>query len=135
MARSRLNVENRIELATKRIEDGCENGLKEIGKLMVDLIRNAAPRGSNTRYYHVGHEASGERKRIKSGGGGLRKSIWYWYRRQEKDLLIGSKSFYAPMLEFGTSKQAPHPFLMPVMRENVELIQKLIALSLRNGLR
>ena len=43
--------------------------------------------------------ASEVRRKARRRSGRLRRSIQYWARKQEKDLLIGSKSFYAPAWE------------------------------------
>jgi HK97 gp10 family phage protein len=40
---------------------------------------------------------------------------------------IGSNVFYAPYVEFGTSKQSAHPYLRPAIDENVGRIQQIFA--------
>ena len=58
-------------------------------------------------YNIIGQFLSSEaRRKAHKKSGRLRKSIQYWARKKEKDLLIGSKSFYAPAWELGNSKMS-----------------------------
>ena len=69
--------------------------------------------------------ASEVRRKARKKTGRLKKSIQYWARKREKDLLIGSKSFYAPAWELGNSQMSAEPFLLPTVEENIDTITTL----------
>lgn len=69
--------------------------------------------------------ASEARRKAKRKSGRLRKSIQYWARKKEKDLQIGTKSFYGPAWELGNSQMKAEPFLMPTVTENIDTIVSL----------
>lgn len=69
--------------------------------------------------------ASEARRKARRKSGRLRKSIQYWARKREKDLLIGSKSFYAAAWELGNSQMKAEPFLLPTVEENIDTITTL----------
>lgn len=94
---------SKVDKAKKKIQEKPERVLPIIGQFLASEVRRNARRKS----------------------GRLRKSIQYWARKREKDLLIGSKSFYAPAWEFGNSNHAADPFLMPTVLENVDTITTL----------
>jgi len=122
---ARRTYESRVEEAKQKIRDKPENALKEIGKFLTKEIQSAASKSSKTRtYYYNG-------KKITVKPGRLKRSIGYWYRKQEKDLQVGSKAFYATWEEFGSSNNTKRPFLMPTVRSNVNVIQEMIADALR----
>jgi hypothetical protein len=60
-------------------------------------------------------------KYYKRRSGLLTKSLGYWHRKQENDLQIGFKKFYAPFV----MKQENEP-LLPVIQKNKDMITKLI---------
>jgi HK97 gp10 family phage protein len=47
---------------------------------------------------------------------------------------VGTNVEYAPFQEFGTSKMAPQPFLMPALNQSRASIQEIIARRLRKAL-
>lgn len=51
-----------------------------------------------------------------SAEGQLREGIDYAFNGD--DVIIGSPTKYAPMLEFGTYQMQPRPFLRPTLKEN-----------------
>ncbi|MBU5289992.1 HK97-gp10 family putative phage morphogenesis protein [Paraclostridium bifermentans] len=69
--------------------------------------------------------ASEARRKARKKTGRLKKSIQYWARKKEKDLQVGSKSFYAPAWELGNSQMPAEPFLMPTVMENIDTITEL----------
>ena len=69
--------------------------------------------------------ASEARRKAHKRSGRLKKSIQYWARKREKDLQIGSKSFYAAAWELGNSQMQADPFLMPTVTENIDTITAL----------
>ncbi|HSQ88096.1 HK97-gp10 family putative phage morphogenesis protein [Romboutsia sp.] len=94
---------SKVDKAKKRIQEKPQRVYNIIGQFLASEIRRKA------------------RKR----SGRLKKSIQYWARKKEKDLQIGSKSFYAAAWEFGNSKQAADPFLLPTVMENIDTITTL----------
>lgn len=106
MASSRtqqISYVSKVEKAKKRISEKPERVLNIIGQFLSSEARRKA------------HKRTGK----------LKKSIQYWARKREKDLLIGSKSFYAAAWEFGNSQMSADPFLLPTVTENVDTIVEL----------
>ena len=106
MAKSRTSQKSyisKVDKATKKLQEKPERVYNFIGQFLASEVRRKARRRS----------------------GRLRRSIQYWARKQEKDLLIGSKSFYAPAWELGNSQMSAEPFLMPTVLENVDTITTL----------
>lgn len=62
------------------------------------------------------------RPTISKRSGRLKKSLGYWARKQEKDLIIGFKMFYAPFV-YGLEKDP----IKPAVLKNAELIKEMIA--------
>lgn len=58
-----------------------------------------------------------------------------------KYILVGvdrgdnSEIFYGKFIEFGTSKRAAHPFLQPAYEKNKDDIKRIIAETLKEGLK
>lgn len=94
---------SKVDKAKKKISEKPERVLPIIGQFLASEVRRKA--------------------RKKSGR--LKKSIQYWARKKEKDLQVGSKSFYAAAWEFGNSNHPADPFLMPTVMENVDTIVSL----------
>lgn len=94
---------SKIDKAKAKIEEKPEKLLNIIGQFLAGEVRRNA--------------------RKKSGA--LRKSIQYWARKREKDLQIGSKSFYGPAWELGNSKMKAEPFLLPTVEQNIPTIVDL----------
>lgn len=122
---AKVTYESRIEKAKQKIKEKPQNALREIGKLLVVAIRNKAKKSGKTRTYII----NGKEVTVKPGR--LKKSIGYWFRKREGDLQIGSKAFYAKWVEFGSSKNAKDPFLMPTVIENKDIIQSMIMDALK----
>lgn len=94
---------SKVDKAKKKIQEKPQRVYNIIGQFLTSEVRRKA------------HKKSGR----------LRKSIQYWARKREKDLLIGSKSFYAPAWELGNSQMSADPFLMPTVVENIDTITAL----------
>ena len=123
--RPRFTYEERIEQTKQKIREKPLMALKEIGKFLVKEIKKDTPRDTKTRtYYENG-------RKIKVKPGRLRKSIGYWFRKREGDLQVGSKAFYAPFLEFGTSEQRKQPFFLKAVMKHKDTIQQMIMDALR----
>ena len=122
---AKKNFESYVEEAKKKIKEKPENALREIGKILAREIRKATPRSRETRtYWHNGKE-------IKVKPGRLRKSIGYWFRKRDGDLLIGSKSWYAHWVEFGSSRQRKEPFIVTTVMKHKDTIQSMIEDALK----
>lgn len=91
---------SKVDKAKKKIQEKPEKVYNIIGQFLVSEMKRKA------------------RKR----SGRLRKSIQYWARKREKDLQIGSKSFYAAAWELGNSKHSADPFMLPTVEENIDTI-------------
>ena len=128
MARRRRqarNFESYVDEAKQKIREKPQNALREIGKLLAREIRKNTPRSKQTRtYYKDGREIT-----VKPGK--LRRSIGYWYRKREGDLQIGSKSWYAHLVEFGSSIQRKEPFLVPTVMKHLDTIKGMIEDALK----
>jgi len=122
---ARKTYESRIEEAKKKIKEKPTTALREIGKLLVTAVRKKASRSKKSRTYYL----NGKKIIVKPGR--LKKSVGYWYRKKENDLLIGSKAFYAHFEEFGSSKNPKNPFLMPAVFENKDMVQSMIMSALK----
>lgn len=94
---------SKVDKAKKKIQEKPYRVMNIIGQFLASEVRRKARRKS----------------------GRLRKSIQYWARKKEKDLQIGSKSFYAAAWEFGNSKHKADPFLLPTVESNIDTIVNL----------
>ncbi|MDD5589476.1 MAG: HK97 gp10 family phage protein [Candidatus Nanoarchaeia archaeon] len=122
---ARKTYESRIEEAKAKIKEKPQNALREIGKLLTYAIRQKAGKSKKSRTYYL----NGKKINVKPGR--LKRSIGYWYRKKENDLIVGSKAFYAHFEEFGSSKNPKNPFIMPVVMQNKDMIQGLIMDALK----
>lgn len=115
------NYKSNIEKAKGNLDKLNAYALKEIGKYLREEVRKNTKKSVGKRYYTA---KSGKRVEVRPGR--LRRSIGYWYRRREKDLQIGSKAFYAQMIELGVYGRGPDSFLEKTVKENIDRI-RLIA--------
>jgi len=98
-----------------------ESNLEKI----IPKIHEAPYRVMNTIGQNLVREVRGTlRQYYKKHTGQLDKSLGYWARKQERDLQIGFKMFYAP---FVLRHNDP---LKPVVLKNAELIKKMIGEAL-----
>jgi len=56
--------------------------------------------------------------------GTLQRSIMF--EGGEGEYRVGSRVFYAPFVEYGTSRMAPRPFLTPAIQQNLPLLQQAL---------
>lgn len=98
MAKKQFTFESNLDKITEKIEAVPEKVLNTIGQNLVKEIRPNVPKRT----------------------GKLKKSLGYWARKQEKDLQIGFKIFYAP---FVFNHDDP---IKPVVVKNAQLIADLI---------
>ena len=122
---AKKNFESYVEEAKAKLKEKPQNALREIGKLLAREMRKATPRSRQTRKYFI----NGKEVTVKPGR--LRKSIGYWYRKRDGDLQIGSKSWYAHMVEFGSLNNRKEPFIIPTIKKHREVIQGMIEDALR----
>jgi len=101
--KSAFTFESNVTAVIGKIEATPFKVLNIIGQNLVREVR-----GTLRQYY-------------KKHSGNLDKSLGYWARKQEKDLQIGFKIFYAP---FVLQKNDP---LKPIVVKNAELIKSMIA--------
>ena len=100
----------------------CEMAaFKEIGKYLRTEVRKNVHKGLETRTYKT---KTGTLVKVRPGR--LRRSIGFGIMRKFKYLQIGSKAFYAPMIELGTQYISPDSFLEKTVKENIDRI-RLIA--------
>lgn len=98
-----FTFQSNLNKVVDKIEETPERVLNIIGQNLVREIRGTL------------------RNNYKKRSGKLDKSLGYWARKKEKDLLIGFKMFYA---SFVLSENDP---LKPAVERNKELIQEMIA--------
>ena len=97
-----FTFESNLALIVPKIQDAPYKVLSVIGR---NLVKEIKP--------HVAKRT-----------GKLRKSLSYWARKQEKDLQIGFKSFYAP---FVYRKDDP---IKPVVLKNAGIIKDMIKVAM-----
>lgn len=124
--RNQVTYESRVELVRQNIHEKPQTALREIGKFLVKEIKLATVKSSKTRTYTL----NGRQVTVKPGR--LRKSIGYWYKKNEGVVQVGSKAFYAQWEEFGSSNNVKRPFIMPTVLKNVGVIQEMIKDALRS---
>ncbi len=56
--------------------------------------------------------------------GTLQRSIAFW--GGEAEYVVGSRVDYAPLVEFGTSRMAPRPFLGPALLWNLPMLKEAL---------
>jgi len=110
MARARVTFDSRLDTARQRMQAEPEKALKLLGPVLVKDIKSNTPKGRSGR---------------------LQKSIGSWYRRQQKDLQIGSKSFYASLVEQGTIYNSARSFLKNTIMSRLDVIQEYIKDALK----
>jgi len=101
MARKQFTFENNTGKVIEQIKEKPQKVLNIVGR---NLIREIRPT-------------------IKKRTGRLKKasSLSYWARKQEKDLLIGFKLFYAPLV-YGRENDP----IKPIVLKNAEIIQQMV---------
>ncbi len=107
MAKARTSHKSyisKVDKAKKKIEEKPERVLNIIGQFL----------------------ASEMKRKAKKRSGRLKRSFQYWARKREKDLQVGSKSFYVHAFEFGNSKQSADPIILPTVMENVNTITSMV---------
>lgn len=97
-----FTFESNVNAVVGKIEAAPYKVLNIIGQTLVKEVR-----GTLRQFY-------------KKQSGKLDQSLGYWARKKEKDLQIGFKMFYAPMV---LKKNDP---LKPVVVKNAELIKQMI---------
>lgn len=126
MARQKATYESKVEKAKQKIHDNPRVALTYIGQFLVKELRQAAPKSKKKRWVT---KKNGTRVLVRPGG--LKKYIQYWVRKREGDLQVGAKSFYAPMIEMGSSTNAKNPFMLNTVLQNTGVIQSMIADALK----
>ena len=96
--KSTFTFESNLEKIIDKIEEVPEKVLNVVGQNLVKEIKPNVPKRT----------------------GKLKKSLGYWARKQEKDLQIGFKIFYAP---FVLKHDDP---IKPVVVKNAQLIVDMI---------
>jgi hypothetical protein len=96
--KEKFTFESNMNNIADKIQDVPEKVLNVIGQNLVKEIKPDVPKIS----------------------GKLRKSLGYWARKQEKDLQIGFKLFYAP---FVFKHEDP---IKPIVVKNAQYISELI---------
>jgi len=56
--------------------------------------------------------------------GTLQRSIRFW--GGEGKYTVGSRVHYAPYVEYGTSRMAPRPFLIPALMQNIPVLREAL---------
>ncbi|AMC94217.1 hypothetical protein AOC36_09545 [Erysipelothrix larvae] len=105
--RKKFTVESNLTVMQSKIEEAPHKVLSVIGQNLVREIRPDIPR------------------RRGKNGGKLRSSLGYWARKQEKDLQIGVKQFYALWI----IRRDTDP-IKPVVMKNISTIQSMIGYAL-----
>lgn len=121
MSNDNANYKSNIK-NVKNALSACEMAaFKEIGKYLRTEIRANVHKSVGTRTYR---KKDGTLVKVRPGR--LRRSIGFGIMRKFKYLQIGSKAFYAAMIELGTQNISPDSFLEKTVKENIDHI-RLIA--------
>jgi HK97 gp10 family phage protein len=118
----RSNVTN-----VKNALTACEMAaFKEIGKYLRTEVRKNITNNVGTRTYK---KKNGTLATIRPGR--LKRSIGFGIMKKFKYLQIGSKAFYAPMVELGTRHVSPKSFLEETVVENIDHIRLIAGRHIR----
>ena len=121
MSNDNKNYKSNIK-NVKNALTACEMAaFKEIGKYLRTEVRKNITNSVVTRTYK---KKDGTLVKIRPGR--LKRSIGFGIMRKFKYLQIGSKAFYAPMIELGTQNISPDSFLEKTVKGNIDHI-RLIA--------
>lgn len=117
------------------------NGLTSVLKICCEKVRSTAlndmaktPRNNAVTYWsgknrNIAHHPSLPGNPPAPDTGNMRASIHYTIEKFGEDSavgVVGSDVDYAKMLEYGTSKVAPRPWLKPSLNKNEDWIIKAI---------
>jgi hypothetical protein len=108
MAKKPFTLEDNFDKVSEKISETPHRVLNIIGANLVKDVRGTLP-----QYYK-------DRKKAR-----LSRSLGYWARKQEKDLQIGFKMFYAPFV-----MSPNHEPLRKSVEKNKDMIVSLIAQAL-----
>lgn len=107
---SQKSYVSKVEKCKQRINEKPQKFLNKIGSFVCSEIKRK------------------QRKRT----GKMKKDTQYWARKKEKDLQIGTKSFYEPAFEKGNKKISAEPTILPTVEENINTIQSLVESSYKD---
>lgn len=65
--------------------------------------------------------------------GNLRNSITHAADVGSKTMIVGTNVEYAPYVEMGTRRSAPHPYLEPAISEHIDEYYEVLEKHLKNG--
>lgn len=111
-----------MSLIEKAIRLCCEKVRSTSLKSMSDTPRN------NNVTYHGNHHPSLPGNPPAPDTGNLRASVHYTIETSGQTIIgrVGTDVEYGKMLEYGTSKIAPRPWLKPALDNNKDFIEKTI---------
>lgn len=123
-------LEDNIPEVIKLIDEKVIKLLYTLGKFIEGEVIERTPVGvysdSAARFYDTGPF-----KNKPMVGGNLRASYTHEVNEKEKWVAIGSPVYYAPYVEFGTSKMAARPHLFPAVNDNLSHIERMTVEILR----
>jgi len=99
----------------------------------VDLIRNPSSGGRTYKRGGVTHMASPPGAPPNADTGQLMKSIAYQVSGDGTEGVIGTPLTYGLLLEMGTSRMAPRPWLQPALDQSRDEVKKILGERLNNA--
>lgn len=106
--RQPFTFESNLDKIVPKIQDAPYSVMNKIGAALVKEIK-----------------ATQLRNFYKKRSGTMDKSLQYWARKKERDLQIGFKAFYAPIV-LGKERDP----IKPVVFKNIEIIKQMIGEAL-----
>lgn len=124
--------------------------LRPGARIILEEIRNQAPVGTREHAYYTGRvkgqkKGNGKGQKVRTmKPGNLKRSFTIMTFKRSPDLFVAPRTgkktpydgFYAPLVEFGTSKMPAQPFIRPAVASKRNDAQKAIirrAVEIING--
>jgi HK97 gp10 family phage protein len=128
-------IKESLAATPKRIEQGVNKALYAAAKHVETVAKKSILSGGKSGIvYHrrsVTHRASAPGEAPASDTGRLVNSISSYAGDGESFVTAGRGTVkYASMLEFGTSKMAPRPFMFPALEQSKAWIKERLALAI-----
>lgn len=130
-----------LDDTSPKVRAGVRSGLDAIGLLLLNSSKRKIQRGSKTgriyRKYNPKrtHQASAPGESPATDTGGLVSSGFHEIETGGLIVNIGFAKLYAAMLEFGTRRMRPRPFMKPALDENRSRLSKILGKFIREELK
>lgn len=113
----------RVRAATMR---GVVRATEEVREDAISLIQNPPKSGRTYRRRGVEHQASAPGEAPASDTGRLVNSLETRYDTEALSGTVVTTVDYGPMLEYGTEKMEPRPFLRPALASKQDVVLRYV---------